>query len=66
MVKRKKVIWSDKASQDLLEILDFYNQRNGKIRFPRDRVGFLFTAAPSSAVNKNDCPFPLLKPLGKL
>lgn len=33
MVKRKKVIWSDKASLDLLEILDFYNQRNGNIRF---------------------------------
>ena len=33
MAKRKKVIWSDKARQDLLEILDFYNQRNGNIRF---------------------------------
>ncbi len=33
MVKRKKVIWSDKARQDMLEILDFYNQRNGNVRF---------------------------------
>jgi len=33
MVKRKKVIWSDKARQDLLEILHFYNQRNGNVRF---------------------------------
>ena len=30
---KKKVIWSDKANQDLLEILDFYNQRNGNIRY---------------------------------
>ncbi|MEI7491129.1 MAG: type II toxin-antitoxin system RelE/ParE family toxin [Bacteroidota bacterium] len=33
MAKRKKVIWSDKARQDLLEILDFYNHRNGNIRY---------------------------------
>ncbi|MCX6286183.1 MAG: type II toxin-antitoxin system RelE/ParE family toxin [Bacteroidetes bacterium] len=33
MAKRKKVIWSDKARQDLLEFLDFYNRRNGNIRY---------------------------------
>ncbi|MEI6884357.1 MAG: type II toxin-antitoxin system RelE/ParE family toxin [Bacteroidota bacterium] len=33
MAKRKKVIWSDKAKQDLLEILDFYNQRNENIKY---------------------------------
>ena len=33
MVKRKKVIWSDKARQDLVEILHFYNQRNGNVRY---------------------------------
>jgi len=33
MAKRKKVIWSDKARQDLLEILDFYYQRNGNNRY---------------------------------
>ncbi|MEI8006178.1 MAG: type II toxin-antitoxin system RelE/ParE family toxin [Bacteroidota bacterium] len=33
MAKRKKVIWSDKASRDLLEILDFYYNRNGNISY---------------------------------
>jgi toxin YoeB len=33
MVKRKKVIWSDKAKQDLVEILNFYYLRNGDIGY---------------------------------
>jgi toxin YoeB len=33
MAKRKKISWSDKARQDLVNILDYYHKRNGNIGY---------------------------------